>query len=154
MFLRGLAEGGYQQTVMQQSLQDVEVQDVMVNEVVTVPPELTLRQVVRDYFLRYGYRGFPVAQNGDVVGLISLAHIKAIPEEARDHTTVKDAMVAMGDQIRTTPETSLADALQKMTREETGRLIVTRHGKMAGLVTHTGVLRFLEVRRALRGAAQ
>jgi CBS domain-containing protein len=153
MFLRGLAEGGYQQTVMQQSLQGVEAQDVMVNEVVTVPPELTLHAVVNDYFLRYGYRGFPVAQNGDVVGMISLSEVTAVPEGERGDTTVKDAMVTMGERIRIAPEASLAEALQKMMRGGTGRLIVMRNGKMAGLVTHTGVLRFLEVRRALQGAA-
>ena len=85
--------------------------------------------------------------------MISLANIKAIPEEERDNTTVKDAIVAIGDQIRIAPEASLAEALQKMRQEEPGRLIVMQNGKMAGLVTHAGVLQFLEVRRALPGAA-
>jgi len=40
-----------------------------------------------------------------------------------------------------------------MRQEEPSRLIVMQNGKMAGLITHAGVLRFLEVRRALPGAA-
>ena len=153
MFLRGLAEGGYQQTVMQQSLQGVEAQDMMANEVVTVTPELNVRELVNDYFLRYGYRGFPVARNGDVIGMISLANIKSIPDEARGEKTVQDVMVPLDDQLKIAPEASLAEALQKMMREDTGRLIVMRNGKMTGLVTHTGVLRFLEMRRALQRGA-
>ncbi|MGE0822153.1 MAG: site-2 protease family protein [Candidatus Binatia bacterium] len=149
MFLRGIAEGGYQQTVMQQSLQGVAVQDVMVNDVVTVPPELTLREVINDYFLRYGYRGFPVTREGNVVGMISLGNIKAIPDEERSQKTVQEVMIPMGDQIRITSEASVADALQKMLREDLGRLVVMQNGTMAGLVTHTGVLRFLEAKQVL-----
>lgn len=154
MFLRGLAEGGYQQTVIRQSLEGLEAQDVMVHEVVTVAPELSLRQVVTDYFLHYGYRGFPVVQNGNVVGMISLSNVKAIPAEGRDNTSVQDAMVALDDRIRIAPDASLAEALQKMMHEEVGRLIVMRNGKMIGLVTHTGILRFLEMKRTLQGTAR
>lgn len=154
MFLRGLAEGGYQQTVMQQSLQGVEVQDVMVNDVVTAPPELTLRDVVNDYFLRYGHRGFPVAQNGHVVGVLSLANVKAIPDEARASTTVHEAMTPLGDAVRIAPHASLAEALHKMTHEESGRLLVMENDAMRGLITRTGVLRFLEMKRVLQGVGR
>lgn len=152
MFLRGLAEGGYQQTVIQQALEGVEVQQVMIYDVVTVPSESTLNEVVNDYFLRYGYGGFPVVRDGHVVGVISLAHIKTIPDKERGEKTVHEVMIPLGDQIRITPDASLAEALQKMAHEETGRLIVMQNGKMAGLLTHTGVLRVLEVRQVLQKA--
>lgn len=150
MFLRGLAEGGYQQTVIKQSLEGVEARDVMVHEAVTVSPGLSLRQVVTDYFLRYGYRGFPVVQNGEVLGVITLAHIRAVPEEQRADKTVREVMVPMSEKLVISPEASLAEALQKMMHEEVGRLIVMHNGKMAGLITHTGILRFLEVKRTLQ----
>lgn len=152
MFLRGLAEGGYQQTVIQQALEGREVQQVMIYDVVTVPSESTLNQVVNDYFLRYCYRGFPVVRDGHVVGEISLAHIKTIPDKERGEKTVQEVMIPLGDQIRITPDASLAEALQKMAHEETGRLIVMQNGKMAGLLTHTGVLRVLDVRQVLQKA--
>jgi Zn-dependent protease/CBS domain-containing protein len=150
MFLCGLAEGGYQQTVIQQSLAGVEVQQVMIYDVVTVPAESTLNQVINDYFLRYGYRGFPVVRDGHVVGVISLAHIKTIPDKERGEKTVQEVMIPLSEQISITPDASLAEALQKMADGETGRLIVMQNGKMTGLVTHTGILRSLEVRRVLQ----
>jgi predicted transcriptional regulator len=47
------------------------------------------------------------------------------------------------------PETSLLHALQRMSQRNLGRLLVMRGDQMLGMITHTGLLRFLEIKRAL-----
>jgi Zn-dependent protease len=153
MFLRGMAESGYQDLVMKQVLEDVPARDVMVREVISVQPELPLTRVIPEYFLRYGYRGFPVAQNGQALGVISLADVRAVPEEERSTTTVKQVMAPINGKIQITPDTSLAEALQKMAREEVSRLLVMHEGKLTGLLTRTGLFRFLEMKQTLKGVA-
>jgi len=49
----------------------------MIDDVVSVPPDLSLERLVHDYFLRYGYRGFPVVQDGKV-GVLRFLEIKRI----------------------------------------------------------------------------
>jgi predicted transcriptional regulator len=89
MFLRGMAEGGYQEVAMRQALANVAVQDVMVEDVVSVPPDLSLQGLLPEYFLRYGYHGFPVVEDGKVLGTIAVEQVRQSAESERSTTTVE-----------------------------------------------------------------
>jgi Zn-dependent protease/CBS domain-containing protein len=149
MFLRGMAEGGYQEVAIRQSLSGVSVQEIMIDDVVSVPPNLSLEQLVHDYFLRYGYRGFPVVQDGKVLGLISIMHMQGIADDQRQSMTVEDAMVPLEERMIITPKSPLTDALKRMTQEELNQLLVMQDSTLQGIVTKAGVLRFLEIKRIL-----
>lgn len=149
MFLRGMAEGGYQEVAIRQSLAGVSVQEIMIDDVVSVPPDLSLEQLVHDYFLRYGYRGFPVVQDGKVLGLISIMHMQGITDDQRQSMSVEDAMVSLGERMIITPESPLTDALKRMTQEGLNQLLVMQDNTLQGIVTKAGVLRFLEIKRIL-----
>jgi CBS domain-containing protein len=149
MFLRGMAEGGYQELVIKKSLEGTRVQDVMIRDVVTAAPDLSLKRLVADYFLRYGYRGFPVMTDGKVSGMISLANVKDLSEREQADKVVEQVMAPINGAMTIPPETSLIEALKKMSQENITRLLVMRGDQMMGMITQTGLLRFLEIKRAL-----
>ncbi|HWP48150.1 MAG TPA: site-2 protease family protein [Candidatus Limnocylindrales bacterium] len=149
MFLRGIAESGYQELIIKQSLEGVQVQEVMIQEVISIPPELPLRHLINEYFLRYGYRGFPVVQEGKVLGIVSIADVKDFLEGEDGNRTVEEVMIPISNSILIAPEASLAEALKKMVQEGVSRLLVVREDKMVGMITKTGLLRFLEIRHIL-----
>lgn len=149
MFLRGMAEGGYQEVLLRRYLADTKTEEIMITDAVCVPPDISLAELIDDYFLRYGYHGFPVVQNGDVRGIISLSTLKGLTAEERRSKMVGEIMMALDENLQVGPDTPLSEALGKMTRESVGRLIVLRDNHMIGLITRTGLLRFLEVKRAL-----
>jgi CBS domain-containing protein len=149
MFLRGMAQGGYQQLVIEKSLEGTRVQDIMIRDVVTAAPDLSLKQLIADYFLRYGYRGFPIMTDGKVSGMISLANVKDLSEQEQADKMVKQVMTPINGAMTILPETSLIEALKKMSQEKVTRLLVMRGDQMMGMITQTGLLRFLEIKRAL-----
>lgn len=150
MFLRGLAQAGYQQLLLKRSLAAARVKEMMIEDIVTIPSESRLKDAIQNFFLRYGYRGFPVIRNGSPVGLISLRQIVGIPETERERKTVDEVMIPAATSNQIAPDTTLEEALQKMTQENLGRLLVMDDGKkMAGMITRTGLLRYLEFKREL-----
>jgi Zn-dependent protease len=149
MFLRGMAEAGYQELVLTKSLEGTRVQDVMIRDVVTAPFDLPLRQLIADYFLRYGYRGFPVTADGKVSGVISLANVKDLSSQEQAEKKVEQVMAPVNGAMTISPETPLAEALKKMSHDNVARLLVMRGDQMMGMITQTGLLRFLEIKRAL-----
>ena len=153
MFLRGMAEGGYQEVMFRHYLEGLRAEDVMVQEVVSAPSQLSLSQLIGQYFLRYGYQGYPVRHNGDangdILGVISVKNVQAVPEAERSSTTVQQAMTPLKPTLQITPDTSLAEALQRMIQEDSGRLLVMQDGHMTGLLTKTALLRFLELKQVL-----
>jgi Zn-dependent protease/predicted transcriptional regulator len=151
MFLRSVAEGGYQEVVVRQMLQGVQVDEVMVREVVSVAPDLPVNQLINGYFLHYGYKGFPVAQGGRVLGMVSVFNVKGLPEDEQKNKTVAQVMEPLSDDLLISPQVSLTEALRKTGQTEAGRLVVMQGGKMVGLISKTGLLRYLEMKRILEG---
>ncbi|MGE3539799.1 MAG: site-2 protease family protein, partial [Candidatus Tectimicrobiota bacterium] len=120
MFLRGTARESYQDVMIRQSLAGIAVQDVMIAQVVSVPPELSVSQLLHDYVLRYGYQGFPVRQNGTVTGVVSLEEARQVPEDERSSTSVAQILHPLDEHVTIPPQAPLSEALQKMAREDTG----------------------------------
>lgn len=149
MFLRGMSVQGYEELVLRKSLEGVHVDEVMVREVVSVPPDLTISHLIHDYFLHYAYRGFPVLENGRVLGLVAVADVGRLPREAYDNRQVTDIMTPLTEDFLIDAHASLADALVKMSRREQERLLVLQGDRLAGLVTKTGLLRFVQIKQVL-----
>jgi Zn-dependent protease/predicted transcriptional regulator len=153
MFLRGMAEAGYQTLVIKNALADVAVRDVMAREVVSVTPDLSVQDFIDHYILGRGYRGFPVVDGDRVCGLVSLADVKDVPPAARAGTRVAERMRPLDASLRIGPEAPLSEALQRMASAGAGRLVVMRGNHMDGVLTRTGLARFLELRRILDESA-
>ncbi|MBI4524049.1 MAG: site-2 protease family protein [Deltaproteobacteria bacterium] len=149
MFLKGMAEVSYQEIAIRQSLEGMRVRDIMIKDVVTAPSDLPLKRLISDYFLRYGFRGFPVTDDGRVLGLVSLGNIKDLSEEEQRTKTVGQAMTPVTPELIIPPETQVTEALKQMAQENTGRLLVMDKDRMIGMITQTGLLRLLEMKRAL-----
>ncbi len=149
MFLRGMSSQGYEELIIRKSLEGVHVNEVMVREVVSVPPDLTISQLIHDYFLHYAYRGFPVVENGRVLGIVSVAAVRQVPREVYDNRRVSDIMTPVQENHLIEANASLAEALVKMSREEQERLLVFQGNRLAGLVTKTGLLRFVQIKQVL-----
>lgn len=151
MFLRGVAQASYQQLMVRHALEGIRAEDVMIGDPVTISPALTLRQAVDEYFLRYGYRGFPVTEeDGSPLGLLSLDQVKGMPERDRNSRTVREAMVPLDDALKIAPTAPLSEGLKKLGEGGAGRLLVMEDGKMRGMVTERGLLRHLEMKQIFR----
>ena len=149
MYLRGIAELSYQQVALSQSLAGTRTQDIMIKEVVTAPSELPVKRLISDYFLRYGYHGFPVATDGRILGIVSLANLKDIPDKEQITKTTRQIMTPVSREITIAPDTPLTDALKKMAKANVSRLLVMRGDQMMGMITQTGLLHFVEIKRAV-----
>ncbi len=154
MFLRGVAEGGYQEVIMRQSLEDVQVREVMIEDVVKVNPDLTVSELITDFFLKYGFKGFPVMENGKVIGVVSLAEIKHADRTHDRLTLVADIMLPLDETMVISPDTSLVIAMRKMLTENVARLLVMENDQLLGMITKTGLMRFLEIRNILEESRQ
>ncbi|MDI6853713.1 MAG: site-2 protease family protein [Deltaproteobacteria bacterium] len=151
MFLRGMSAQGYEEVVIRKALEGVRVEEVMVREVVTVPADLSVAELVNDYFLQYTYRGFPVVGNGRVLGVVSLAAVKDVPREDQQTTRVDRIMTPKSDRMVVSADLSLADALVKMSKEGVEQLLVMEQDRLLGIITKTGLLRFVQIKQVLGG---
>lgn len=149
MFLRTLAGASYRGLALRRALQDVPVERFMTRDVVTVPADASVRELIDGYILGLGFRGFPVVRGGRVVGLVSLTDVKDVPERERDASRVEAHMTPLSDALRVAPGATLEEAFERMARADLGRVLVMRGDELLGMVTHTGLSRLVTFREAL-----
>jgi len=144
-FIYTAAQTSYQQAGLQETLSGMKVADIMVRDLVTVSPAITLEEALNDYFLRYGYGGFPVVADGKYLGILTLKELKKIPREAFRSTRVSDIFTPHSKQWEVSPDESVIRALEIMMREDVGRLVVKDGDSISGLITRNGIARYMQI---------
>jgi Zn-dependent protease/CBS domain-containing protein len=148
-FIRSGAETSFQQTQMTEALQGISVGDIMTKSPLTVPPDITVQQLVNDYFLVHPHGGYPVVQSDKLQGVVTMSSVRSIPREKREFETVGQAMVPFQRVQTIGPTASAADAMQKMAQKQIGRLIVTDGDNVLGIVTRGDLMKTIKTRTDL-----
>ena len=146
-FLYTAAHNTHRQVAFQESLMGLRVGDVMTPEVVVLEAGTPLDEAVDNYFLRFGYGGFPVVHNGRLVGMLSLKELKKIPRSQWGSLTVGEVMAPHSLQAEIHPDEPITAAMEKMFHDDRSRLVVRDGDKVRGLVTRSGIARFLDLRQ-------
>ncbi|MEO1004602.1 MAG: chloride channel protein [Cyanobacteria bacterium J06638_38] len=111
--------------------------NVMQSKVETFPSNLPLPELVKA-MSRSHHRGFPVVENGKLVGIITQSDI---PQDIKPSTSLllKDIMTPQPISVCT--ETPLADVLYLLNRYQLSRLPVTVGSKLLGIITRSDIIK-------------
>lgn len=148
-FMRSGAETSMRQTLVDETLSGVKVEEIMTRNVLTVPPDITIQQLVSDYFLVNRHEGYPVVKGGEILGVVTLQCVRAIPEDRRETVTVEQAMAHCERTVTVKPTLTALDTLHTMAREKVGRVLVVEEGRLLGIVTQGDLIRTIRTRREL-----
>ena len=148
-FIRSGAETSLRQTQMTEALHGVSVGDIMTRNLLTVAPNLTVQQLVNDYFLVHPHGGYPVVQNDKLQGVVTMGSVRSIPREKREFETVAQAMVPYERIVTINSTASAAYAMQKMAKNQIGRLVVTEGDRILGIVTRGDLMKTIRTRQDL-----
>jgi Zn-dependent protease/CBS domain-containing protein len=146
LFLRHAAQTSYQQLLVRKALEGETVRRFMVANPITVPPELTVRQLVEDYILTYHHRMYPVLEGEQLLGLVSTRQVREVPREIWDQQLVRDILLSVSPGNSIAPNTDAVQALAKMNQTGFSRLLVVDHGRLAGLLTLKDLLNFFSLK--------
>jgi CBS domain-containing protein len=133
------------------------VKDVMATDVVTVGPDIGIKEAAR-LMVETGVSGLPVVENGELIGMITESDFleqEADKSEHRYHRLL-DALVgnrshrSLGDSVRDamtphpitiSPDARLSEAAHLMKNKHIKRLpVVGESGRMRGIVSRADIL--------------
>jgi Zn-dependent protease/predicted transcriptional regulator len=148
-FLLDAARASYAQVMTGESLRGLRVRDVMATDCPVVDGRFNLQTLADEYLLRSGRRCFIVEEDGRIVGLITPHEVKEIERTKWPYTTVDDVMRPL-DQLHTiAANTPLAEALERMGREDVNQLPVVEDGRVAGIISRSHIVQVLQTRAEL-----
>lgn len=154
LFIIGAARSSEMHMILNEVFRDVPVRQIMVEHPVTVPADTPVEEIIERYFYRHGHKVFPVVQGSRLLGCLRLEDIGRIPVEDRQGLTATDVLTRDGMQRTVTAESTVSDALDIMRKQNSSRLLVTRKGRLEGMVTMRDIMNHVAVRQEIASAAR
>ena len=148
-FLQNAAAGSVQQLLFDQRLGGVRVRDAFTPNPITAPPGSSITELIEDYILARKMRAVPIADNGRLVGIVTLGDIQKVPPAARTSTTAAEIMTATDALVTIGPNVSLREAAEMLAEHSFDQVPVVETGRYFGMLTRADVVREFQVREAL-----
>jgi Zn-dependent protease len=148
-FLLNAAHSANSQVALNGMLRGVSVGNAMRPVNFSIPPNISLQHLVDEFILPYGTRTLPVAQDGQFVGLITLADIRQVPRDQWAQTPVSSRLVPVSRLHSVTPQQRLNDVLPLLAGKDINQVPVVQDGRLVGILSREDVIHYLEVRRSL-----
>lgn len=150
VFVRAAAVGGLQQQVVREALADEPVRRFMRRDPIAVSPDLPLERLIDEYFYRYYYKSFPVAENGRLVGCVSVEAVRNAGDGARQ---VRAVMDRCGPDNTIAEDEDASKALGKMQQTGKSRLFVVRgDDRLIGVLSLRDLMNYLSMRLDMEGS--
>ena len=153
MFLSEAARASYQRMMVRQALEGESVQRFMQPNLVTVPPTLTIQELVDDYIYVYHFKMFPVVNRGQVLGCVSTRDIKSLPQYLWKQHLVQDMLAPCSNDNTISPQDDALTALTKMNQTGLSRLMVIDDNRLVGVIAIKDLLAFLALKVELEDRA-
>jgi CIC family chloride channel protein len=127
------------QAVEKESLIGLTAADLMQRQVETLASQMTLDEAIQA-FSRSHHRGFPVVDNGGLVGIITQTDLaNATQRQLPGDTPLSQIMTPQP--ITVIPTDSLSQVLYLLNRYQLSRLPVTEGRKLVGIITRADIIR-------------
>jgi Zn-dependent protease len=148
-FLDNAAQSSLRQTAVKSMLAGYTVREVMTQDCYTVQPSLSLDELVNQHVLGTGRRCFPIVDDGQVLGLLTLHNVRDVPQAQWSQVTTQEAMTPVSRLKAVGPDDGLWTALQEMTEDGVNQLPVMEEGRLIGMLARDNLLSFIRVRADL-----
>lgn len=123
---------------MENILSRFKVGDIMTPNVLYVTPDMTVGEII-DLMFKHKHLGYPVVENGRLVGIVTLNDIMNV-ERSRRVSEVMSRNV-----LTITPRQSAFEAFKMMSEKNIGRLPVVEDDKLVGIITRSDLMRLKEI---------
>lgn len=120
-------------------LKTLRAADVMQSRVETLASKMSLDEVLQA-FSRSHHRGFPVVDNGKLVGIVTQTDLaNATNNQLPGNTPLSEFMTPRP--VTVSPEDSLSEVLYRLNRYNLSRLPVIDGRKLVGIITRSDIIR-------------
>jgi tRNA nucleotidyltransferase (CCA-adding enzyme) len=116
----------------------VTVGQIMSRGVHTLPPDTTVADAA-EMMRRYGHEGFPVVEDGQIVGILTRGQIDRATQLGFDNAAVNLYMVKGEVSVR--PDDSVQKLQDVMMEHSLGQVPVVEGGEVIGIVTRTDLIK-------------
>jgi Zn-dependent protease/predicted transcriptional regulator len=128
--------------LLRRMLRDVRAGDLMSPNLVTIPSNISIREAVEDYFLRYDHSAFPIVDL-DRPALLTIKAVRQVPRDQWDVRQAWSAATSLDDTLTVGPDTKMDDVIERLRQEHRDRVLVVDGDSIVGIITPSDIMRWV-----------
>jgi CBS domain-containing protein len=148
IFLFSAALASRRQAAQRTSLTSMTVRQVMAHRVVTLLPDMTVQDAVDQFFVTHGFGGFPVCEGGQLLGMVTVSDVQALPTALWPWRRIREIMHPASQAFCIPPDWSVIRAMERMVQSGLDRLVVMENEQIVGLITRSAIAHVLQLHQA------
>ncbi|AEF96567.1 CBS domain-containing protein [Methanotorris igneus] len=125
----------YRAAIFDEVFKKIKAKDIMTTKIIHVHPEMSIDEFI-DFMLKYRHLGYPVIENGNLVGVVTINDIANVEKSKKIRDVMKNPIIV-------SPDADVSEILGSMDEED--RVFVVENGNLKGLISKTDVLRALRI---------
>jgi Zn-dependent protease/predicted transcriptional regulator len=153
IFLRAASVESYERVFLDIVLRGVPASSVARQDYVSVPPDLSLQELIEENVLAGYGRCFPVVVGDDLIGLVTLHDVRTVPREEWTTTSVFRVMTPYDDLRSVSMLDDLPTVLSVMAAMDVNQVPLMEGRLLLGLIHRSDVIRYIQVRQEILPAA-
>jgi Zn-dependent protease/CBS domain-containing protein len=139
-FLLGAAKGEASNMQLEGVLKRLTARDVMQTDFPSVTPGTPVSEIVNDYMVGKGERAVMVANDGAVLGIITVSDVRRVPRDAWASVPVQRVMTPRANVITVNANQPAVEVLVLLGEKGLNQVPVLDEGRMVGIVTRRELL--------------
>lgn len=128
--------------VLRQLLKKVHARDLMSPDLVTIPSDVTIREAVEHYFLRYDHAAFPIVDL-DRPSLLTLKSVRQIPRDQWDVRQAWSVATSIDETCTVDADANMDDVMERLREQGQDRVLVVEDHDILGIITPSDVMRWV-----------
>jgi len=148
-FLYGAARRESQGIQLETVLAGLCARDLMDATFPSIAPGLPIQTLVDDYMLGEGHRAVMVANDGGVLGILSVNDVRRVPRSEWPNTPVQRVMTQREGLVSVDAGTTAFDVFMLVSQKGLNQVPVLADGRMVGLITRRHLLDRIQLAESL-----
>ncbi len=149
LFIQGAASSSQAQFYIKKDLEGEKASKFMRKNPETAPPNISIQQFLDEHVYESYHHLYPVTQEKNLLGYLSLQEVKSLPKEEWKTTTVSQIMIPRNSFQTISDQTSALEALNLMQQSGASTLLVTKEHELIGLLTPNDLLKHISLKLEL-----
>jgi Zn-dependent protease len=149
-FLQNGAQSYIYQYDIMKILSNIRLGELMKTNIISVPENITVNTILKNYFNIYMKSSFPVTKlNYEIVGIVTLKSCLDVPELQRDTILIKDIMSPKSKIKLLNVNDTAEKALSAMVKETQDKIFVCNNDDIIeGVVSKTDIIEAMDERKS------
>ncbi len=144
-FLNNAAQQSYRRVVVQDILEGVPVTRMMRENPPTASPTESVESLVYERIMGTDEHAFPVLDQGELVGIVTLQDVRSVPRERWTRTQVREIMTPHKECALLSSDRDAAEAMTKLATCDVHELPIMENGNLKGVLRRQDLIQWLRL---------